>query len=39
MSFITRLSANWHIITKATKASLKGFYIIVIISCIYAEDS
>ena len=39
MLFTTRLSANWHIITKATKASLKGFRIIVIVSCIYAEDS
>jgi hypothetical protein len=38
MSFTIRLSANWHIITKATKASSKGFRIIVIISCIYAED-
>ena len=39
MLFTTRLSANWHIITKATKASLKGFRITVIISYIYAEDS
>ena len=38
MSFIIRLSANWHITIKATKASLKGFYITVIISCIYAKD-
>ena len=38
MSFTTRLSANWHITTKATKASLKGFRITVIVSYIYAED-
>jgi len=38
MLFTTRLSANWHIITKATKASLKGFRIIVIISFVYAKD-
>jgi hypothetical protein len=38
MSFTTRLSANWYITTKATKASLKGFRIIVVVSCIYAED-
>ena len=38
MSFTIRLSTNWHIITKATKASLKGFRTTVIISYIYAED-
>ena len=39
MLFTIRLSINWHIITKATKSSLKGFYIIVVISYIYTEDS
>jgi hypothetical protein len=38
MSFTTRLSANWHITIKATKASSKGFRTTVIISYIYAED-
>ena len=38
MSFTTRLSANWHITTKATKASSKGFRTTVIINYIYAED-
>jgi hypothetical protein len=38
MSFTTRLSANWYITTKATKASLKGFRITVVVSYIYAED-
>ena len=39
MSFTIRLSANWHITTKATKASSKGFRTIVVVSYIYAEDS
>ena len=38
MSFTTRLSANWYITTKATKASLNGFRIIVIISYIYTPN-
>jgi hypothetical protein len=38
MSFTIRLSANWHIITKATKASLRGFCTTVVISCMYAKD-
>ena len=38
MSFTTRLSANWHITIKATKASSKGFRTTVVVSYIYAED-